>query len=78
MSFSFFSTINYAVICGIPTPAIILVVHIDPGYIPTLIPSAPTPINSLVASAVTTLPAIICVSENSFFNLFTASITSTE
>ena len=53
-------------------------VHIDPGPIPTLIPSAPTPINSLVASAVTTLPAIICVSENSFFNLFTASITSTE
>ena len=41
-------------------------VHIDPGPIPTLIPSAPTSINSLVASAVTTLPAIICVSENSF------------
>ena len=53
-------------------------VHIDPGPIPTLIPSAPTSINSLVASAVTTLPAIICVSENSFFNLFTASITCTE
>ena len=43
--------------CGTPTPAIILVVHIDPGPIPTFIQSAPAPINDFEASLVATLPA---------------------
>ena len=36
-----FFTSMIAEICGTPTPATILVVHIDPGPIPTLIISAP-------------------------------------
>ena len=43
--------------CGYPTPAITLVVHIDPGPIPTFIQSAPAPINDFDASLVATFPA---------------------
>ena len=39
-------------------PAIILVVHIEPGPIPTLIESAPSFIKSLAASEVATFPTI--------------------
>ena len=48
---------NTAVICGTPTPATTRVVHIEPGPMPTLIPSAPASIKARVASAVATLPA---------------------
>ena len=50
-------TLNIADNCGDPTPAIILVVHIDPGPIPTLTPSAPAFARNLAASAVTMFPA---------------------
>ena len=50
---------NIAENCGTPIPATILVVHIDPGPIPTFTQSAPASINALVASLVATLPAII-------------------
>ena len=36
--------------CGTPTPATILVVHIEPGPIPTLIPSAPASNKNFAAS----------------------------
>lgn len=39
-----------AVICGTPTPAIILVVQIDPGPIPTFIASTLQSIRSIAAS----------------------------
>ena len=53
---------NIAVICGTPIPAIILVVHIEPGPIPTLIPSAPAFSNSFAPSDVATFPPIISIS----------------
>src|SRR5258708_40004456 len=43
--------------CGLPTPVIILVVHIAPGPTPTLTIDAPAVIRSRVASADTPLPA---------------------
>ena len=46
-----------AVICGTPTPEMIRVVQIDPGPIPTLIPSAPALIRSRHPSRVATFPA---------------------
>ncbi|RNA19469.1 hypothetical protein BpHYR1_016513 [Brachionus plicatilis] len=46
--------------CGYPTPVLILVVHTEPGPIPTLTISAPDKINSSTISPVTTLPAIMC------------------
>ena len=48
-----------AVNWGTPTPATILVVHIEPGPIPTLIASAPNLIKSLAASGVAILPTTI-------------------
>jgi len=51
-----------AVTWGTPIPATTLVVQIDPGPIPTFTALAPASIRSLVASAVATLPAIICIS----------------
>ena len=53
--------------CGYPTPAITLVVHIDPGPIPTFIPSTPALIKNLAASAVAIFPAITSTSLNFFF-----------
>ncbi len=47
-----------AVICGTPIPVTTLVVHMEPGPIPTLMQSAPALIRSMVASAVATFPAI--------------------
>ena len=49
-----------AVIWGTPTPATTRVVQMEPGPIPTLMPSAPALIRSAVASFVATLPAITC------------------
>ena len=46
-----------AVSWGIPMPATIRVVQIEPGPMPTFTISAPASIKSRVASAVTTLPA---------------------
>ena len=43
--------------CGTPIPAINLVVHIDPGPIPTLIISTPNLIKNFAASAVAIFPA---------------------
>ena len=48
-----------AVICGTPTPAMTLVVQIEPGPIPTFTASAPALMRSRVASAVAMLPATI-------------------
>jgi hypothetical protein len=48
-----------AVNCGTPTPAMTRVVQIEPGPMPTLIPSAPASIRARVAPAVATLPATI-------------------
>jgi len=48
-----------AVIWGTPTPATIRVVQIEPGPMPTLMPSAPALISASAASAVAILPAII-------------------
>src|SRR5208282_5107714 len=47
-----------AVICGTPTPVTMRVVQIDPGPMPTLIPSTPARTNSQAPSKVATLPAI--------------------
>src|SRR5208283_4815376 len=47
-----------AVSCGTPTPATMRVVQIEPGPMPTLIPSAPASISALAPSAVAILPAI--------------------
>ena len=48
--------------CGTPTPATILVVQMEPGPIPTLIPSAPAFNKNFAASAVATLPTTISTS----------------
>src|SRR3989442_34099 len=47
-----------AVICGTPAPVTTRVVQMDPGPIPTLIPSTPARANSDAPSNVATLPAI--------------------
>ena len=57
--FNFFFTFESAVICGTPIPAIILVVQIEPGPIPTLTMSAPTLYNEFAASPVAILPTQI-------------------
>ena len=64
-----------AVICGTPIPAIILVVQIDPGPIPTFTASAPASFKASAPSAVATLPAITSMSLNSFLIIFTVSNT---
>ena len=53
---------------GKPTPATILVVQIEPGPIPTLIPSAPALIKNFAASAVAIFPTMISTSLKFFFN----------
>ena len=64
-----------AVICGMPTPATTLVVHIEPGPIPTLTASAPASANAIAASAVAMLPAINCKSGYFFLVNSTLSMT---
>ena len=56
-------------------PAIILVVHIDPGPIPIFMPSAPASINASAPSGVATFPAMTSLVGNSFLIIFTVSIT---
>ena len=53
-----FATSLMAVSCGTPTPAIIRVVQIEPGPIPTFIPSAPAATKNFAASAVAIFPTI--------------------
>ena len=65
-----------AVSCGMPTPATIRVVQIEPGPIPTLTASAPDPINALVPSAVATFPATTWTWLESFFTRSTAALTA--
>ena len=74
-SFIAFFISNIAVICGTPIPAIILVVHIEPGPIPTLIASAPAFSNSFAPSGVATFPPIISMFGNSFFIILIVSMT---
>ena len=62
-------------ICGTPIPAIIRVVQIEPGPMPTLIASAPAFTNSIAPSEVATLPAIKSIEGNSFLIIFTVSMT---
>ena len=64
-----------AEICGTPIPAIILVVQIEPGPIPTLIPSAPALTNSKAPSGVATFPPITSIDGNSVLIIFMVSIT---
>src|ERR1039458_7426923 len=45
-------------ICGTPAPETTRVVQIDPGPIPTLMPSTPSEINSFAPSYVATFPVI--------------------
>ena len=64
-----------AVSCGTPAPAMIRVVHIEPGPMPTFIPSTPAFIRSSVASDVATLPAITSTS-TLFFKTLIVAITA--
>ena len=57
-----FAQSEIAVTCGTPIPATTLVVHIEPGPIPTFTQSAPLSKRALVASAVATFPAKIVMS----------------
>ena len=52
-----FLTVNIALNWGIPIPATSLVVHIEPGPIPTLIISTPKLTKNFAASAVAIFPA---------------------
>ena len=56
-------------------PAIILVVHIDPGPIPTFTASTPAFTSSNAPSAVATFPPITSIVGNSFLIIFIVSIT---
>ena len=53
-----------AVTCGTPIPATTLVVHIEPGPIPTLTASTPASQRALAAAPVAILPAITWRSGN--------------
>ena len=65
-----------AVICGAPTPATTRVVQMEPGPIPTLMPSAPASIIACAASRVARLPPMTSTrSPNSFFTRETMSST---
>ena len=59
-------------------PAIILVVQIDPGPIPTFTASAPALTISIAPSGVATLPPIISILGNSFLIIFIVSKTFLE
>ena len=67
-----------AVSCGTPTPAMIRVVQIEPGPMPTLIASAPASINALAPSPVATLPATTCTEFDKRLMRVTASSTRLE
>jgi hypothetical protein len=64
-----------AVNWGMPAPAMIRVVHIDPGPIPIFTPSTPALTRFSAPFAVLTLPAISSIFLKLLFNVFTASIT---
>ena len=77
---SFFASSAHSKIaenCGTPIPATTLVVHMEPGPIPTLTQSAPASINAFVASLVATFPAITSILPN-FFIFVTVDITLSE
>ena len=57
-SFNALATASIAEICGIPIPATIRVVQIEPGPIPTFTASAPASNNAKAASPVAMLPPI--------------------
>jgi len=63
---------------GTPTPAIIRVVQIDPGPIPTLTASAPASTKSDAASAVAILPATKSMSGYLFLAFLSISKTYME
>ena len=65
-----FFTSKIALNCGTPIPATNLVVHIDPGPIPTFIISTPCLIRNLAASAVAILPAHKAVLVGLIFLIF--------
>ena len=69
------ATLLIAVICGMPTPATMRVVQIDPGPIPTFTPSAPASTQALAASAVAILPPITSICGKCFLTHVTRSIT---
>ena len=64
--------------CGIPTPAIILVVHILPGPTPTFMASAPASAKAIAASAVAIFPTITSRSGKCALTFLHASITPFE
>jgi hypothetical protein len=64
-----------AVICGTPAPVTTRVVQIDPGPMPTLMPSAPARANSQAPSKVATFPASSSTPGSFDFTSFTASST---
>src|ERR1035438_5707231 len=64
-----------AVSCGTPAPETTRVVQIDPGPIPTLMPSTPSEINSQAPSYVATFPVMSCTSGRARLSAFTAAMT---
>ena len=60
--------------CGTPTPETIRVVQIEPGPMPTFMPSTPASTSAFAPSAVATFPAITSI-EYFFFNSRSVSIT---
>ena len=66
---------SIAVICGTPIPAIIRVVQIEPGPIPTLTASTPAFTRSNAPSGVATLPPITSMPGNSFLIILIVSTT---
>ena len=65
-------------IIGMPMPATMRVVQIDPAPMPTFTASTPMAISASVASAVATLPAIRSSSGNALRSCLTMSITPCE
>ena len=76
--FKAFLISKIALICGTPIPAIILVVHIEPGPIPTLTASTPAFTSSNAASEVAILPPITSISLKVDFIFLIVSITFLE
>src|ERR1035438_2341657 len=64
-----------AVSCGTPAPETTRVVQIDPGPIPTLMPSTPSEINSQAPSYVATFPVMSCTCGSARLSAFTAAMT---
>src|SRR5579884_1955765 len=77
-SFAMRAQSKIAVICGTPTPDIILVVQIEPGPIPTRSASAPASLRALAASGVAMLPATTSISGHSRLVAINASMTLRE